>query len=175
MPLKGVEEDAADLLKQWLIENGHSVEWEAITPDPPDLAFEVNGLERWAVEVTELQQYYSEAAVPSADATNGAKVQRRERGTVTMSLFRMIAKVNTLLASETLEYRYLVNFSGPVLAPSLRKVEKRIVDYVRSGKTVDEVLDEHGRVEIKVYPLMPSVPGKVVTGVGFLRRFDTGG
>ena len=47
------------------------------------------------------------------------------------------------------------------MSPSLRKIERRAIDYVRSGKTEEEVLGEHGRVRIKTFPSPPRFVGTV--------------
>lgn len=147
MPLKGVEEPAANLLKQWLIKSGHQSEWEE-GDDPPDLVFEVEGLGRWAVEVTELQQYFDQNGEPS------------ERTTIEQSLLRVCDNVRAKIGNE-LQRTYWLNINGPVARKSLRKIERRAIDYVRSGKTEEEVLDDHGRARIKTFPSPPRFVGTV--------------
>ena len=147
MPLKGVEEPAANLLKQWLIRAGHQSEW-AEDDDPPDLVFEVEGLGRWAVEVTELQQYFDQDGEPS------------ERTTIEQSLLRICDNVRAKIGNE-LQRTYWLNINGPVARKSLRKIERRAIDYVQSGKTEEEVLDNNGRARIKTFPSPPRFVGTV--------------
>lgn len=154
MPLKGVEEQAANLLKQRLIKSGHQSEWKE-GDDPPDLVFEVEGLGCWAVEVTELQQYFDQNGEPS------------ERTTIEQSLLRLCDNVRAKIGNE-LQRTYWFSINGPVAHRSLRKIERRAIDYVRSGKTEEEMLDNHGCARIKTFPSPPRFVGTI--GLGQLVR-----
>ena len=98
MPLKGVEETAANSLKQWLTKSGHRSEWKEGN-DPPDLVFEVEGLSCWAVEVTELQQYFDQNDEPS------------ERTTIEQALLRICDNVRAKISNE-LQRTYWLNIHG---------------------------------------------------------------
>jgi hypothetical protein len=110
--------------------------------DPPDLVFEVEGLGCWAVEVTELQQYFDQNDEPS------------ERTTIEQSLLRICDNVRAKISNE-LQRTYWLNIHGPIAYRSIRKIERRAIDYVRSGKTEEEVLDDLGRARIKTFPSPP--------------------
>jgi hypothetical protein len=110
--------------------------------DPPDLVFEVEGLGCWAVEMTELQQYFDQNDEPS------------ERTTIEQSLLRICDNVRAKISNE-LQRTYWLNIHGPIAYRSIRKIERRAIDYVRSGKTEEEVLDDLGRARIKTFPSPP--------------------
>jgi hypothetical protein len=147
MPLKGIEEQAANLLKERLIKSGYQAEWQP-GDNPPDLVFEVNGLDQWAVEVTELRQYFDQNGEPN------------ERTTIEQSLLRLCDKVRAEVSSE-LQRTYWLHANGPVVSPSPHIVGQRAIAYVRSGKTEEEVLDNHGRVRIKTFSSPPRFVGTV--------------
>lgn len=151
MPLKGVEEPAANLLKQWLINSDHQAEWKE-GDDPPDLVFEVEGLGRWAVEVTELRQYvYQDGKSKDSKAQDGKAM---ERTTVEKSLMGMCDNIKQLVGNEPKRAYWLIA-NGPIPSPSVRSIQQRAIEYVLSGKTEEELLDENGCIRIKTFSSSP--------------------
>ena len=131
MPLRPEEKYAAEALEKWLQGFGLSVNWQAVEPDPPDLCFVVEGdgfaKEQWAVEVTGLFQYVD---------WNGEEKNIRN---VQAPLHRLSQALNKALPEQVI-VGYLMFGSGPFDA-DLKDIEKRAVEYIKSGKTEREHLD----------------------------------
>ena len=135
MTLKGNEEAAGSILKRTLDELGIHAEWRP-GDDPPDLVFEVENRGHWAVEVTELHQY-----LQMGDKTES-------RATVTEPLLKMCERVQAMVFGD-LNKQYLIDGLGPVTKPPLRDIEKRAAAYIRSGRTDEQTLDDHGNIRIR--------------------------
>ena len=132
--LRPDEEFAANRLQEMLTEIGVASTWKP-GDDPPDIVFEVEGLGRWAIEVTSLYQYITKDGKEESEAA------------VTEPLIKMSeraqAQVTDLSNSD-----YLIMGFGPILSPSLRELEKRAIAYIRSGGSDEEALDDDKRIRI---------------------------
>ncbi len=136
MALKGAEEPAANALQGMLAKLSFKSAWKP-GADPPDLEFEVEELSgTWAVEVTELHQYFDRAG------------KAESRASVDRPLERMCERVQARVG-ELRNHRYLIVANGPIHGTALRAVEEAAEHYVRSGNTEEVSLDKDGRVRIR--------------------------
>ena len=135
MALRPEEKEAARLFKATLSKLGIESEWKP-GGDPPDLVFDVGGAERWAVEVTRLYQYFN----------RGKGVE--SRAAATEPLIKMAERVQAMVMDQT-NSDYRIIGSGPIERPSIGEVIKRALAYIRSGRSDEENLDDHGRVRIR--------------------------
>ena len=132
--LRPEEEAAAKMLQGTLTELGVESTWRP-GDDPPDVVFEVKDRGRWAVEVTALYQYFQKDGSPES------------RRAATEPIIRMCENLQAQIG-DLVNTDYLIVGFGPIRKPSLREVEKRAIEYIRSGKSDEKPLDDEGRVRI---------------------------
>jgi hypothetical protein len=111
---------------------GISSSWSGVQPDPPDLRFDLTRTdgktESWGVEVTGLVQYIE---------WNGDEVNRR---VFEPAIFKMVKRLNEELGP-SMTYGYFLNITGPLDAAVFRDLDRRVREYITSGKTEEEALD----------------------------------
>ena len=134
MVLKGIEQPAAEALEALLGELGQETAWQP-GDDPPDLVFRV-GSERWAVEVTELHQYFDRGGVEEARIASDKQ------------LIGMCREVQGRVA-DLRNRNYLISANGPVSKPERARIAAEAERYIRSGETAEHQLDDGGAVRIR--------------------------
>jgi|ERR1035438_823126 hypothetical protein len=133
MAIRPEETRSADKLVDYLeTREGLSASYVAIDKDPPDFRFTVSGPNRaaqdWAVEVTGLAQYVD------------LEGEERERRLVEVGLHRRVERLDKDYAS-SLPHSYMLFVDLPLDGNVLRTLEKRVLQYARSGETVLTALD----------------------------------
>jgi hypothetical protein len=134
MPIRPEETRSADKLVEYLKTHQNvSSSYVVIDKDPPDFQFTASGPTRpaevWAVEVTGLAQYVD---------LDG---EERERRLVEMGLHHRIERLDKDHAAE-LPHAYGLFVDVPIDAKVLRTLEKRVLDFARSGETNETALDQ---------------------------------
>ncbi len=136
MALKGIEKPAAKALQGMLARLAFRSFWKP-GADPPDLEFQIEEpSETWAVEVTELHQYFDHAG------------KAESRASVDRPLEKMCKRIQARVG-ELHNRRYLIIVNGPVHGTPLQAIEEAADHYVRSGKTEEVSLDKDGHVRMQ--------------------------